>query len=46
MPLALKKIKVLQKQIVNGKEVEVEVEVLEKPKCLFNFAPSVSPPSR
>ena len=38
MPLPPKK--VLQKQIVDGKECEVEIEVMEERKCLFKFAPS------
>lgn len=32
--------KVMQKQIINGEECEVEVEVVAERKCLFKFAPS------
>ena len=43
MQLPPKKVKQMQKQIVDGEEceVEVEVEVVEKRKCLFKFAPSI-----
>jgi hypothetical protein len=32
--------KVMQKQIINGEECVVEVEVAVERKCLFKFAPS------
>jgi len=43
MQLPPKKVKQIQKQIVDGQEceVEVEVEVVEERKCLFKFAPSI-----
>jgi hypothetical protein len=43
MQLPPKKVKQMQKQIVDGQEceVEVEVDVVEKRKCLFKFAPSI-----
>jgi len=43
MQLPPKKVKQMQKQIVDGQEceVEVEVEVVEERKCLFNFAPNI-----
>ena len=43
MQLPPKKVKQIQKQIVDGQEceVEVEVEVFEERKCLFKFAPSI-----
>ena len=43
MQLPPKKVKQMQKQIVDGKEceVEVEVEVVEERKCLFKLAPSL-----
>ena len=43
MQLPPKKVKQMQKQVVDGKEydVEVEVEVVEERKCLFKFAPSL-----
>jgi hypothetical protein len=43
MQLPPKKVKQMQKQIVDGEEyeVEVEVEVMEERKCLFKFAPSI-----
>ena len=43
MQLPPKKVKQMQKQIVDGREceVEVEVEVVEERKCLFKFAPSI-----
>lgn len=43
MQLPLKKVKQIQKQIINGQvcEVEVEIEMEEERKCLFNFAPSI-----
>ncbi|KDR82793.1 hypothetical protein GALMADRAFT_134348 [Galerina marginata CBS 339.88] len=46
MPIPPKKVKKMEKQVVNGqeKEVEVEVEVFEERKRLFLFAPSrISP---
>jgi len=43
MQLPPKKVRQIQKQIVDGQEceVEVEVEVMEERKCLFKFAPSI-----
>jgi hypothetical protein len=43
MQLPPKKVKQMQKQIVDGQEceIEVEVEVVEERKCLFKFAPSI-----
>jgi len=43
MPLPPKKVKQMLTKIVDGQEyeVEVEIEVVEKRKCLFNFAPSI-----
>jgi hypothetical protein len=43
MPFPPKKVKQMQKRIVDGKEceVEVEVEVVEERKCLFKFPPSL-----
>ncbi|KAH9480313.1 hypothetical protein JR316_0006911 [Psilocybe cubensis] len=42
MPIPLKKVKKMEKRIVDGVEVEeeVEVEVYEEPKRLFLFAPT------
>ena len=46
MQLPPKKVKQMQKQIVNGeeREVEVEVEVMAERKRLFLFAPSIQVP--
>jgi hypothetical protein len=43
MQLPPKKVKQMQKRIVDGKEceLEVEVEVVEERKCLFKFPPSL-----
>jgi hypothetical protein len=43
MPLPTTKEKRVEKRVVEGREVEVEVEVVQPPKRLFRFAGEASP---
>lgn len=45
MPIPEKREKRMERQTVNGVQVDVEVEVLLEPKKLFNFAPTMVYPS-